>query len=271
MNAANIDEAILRFFRDEVGGILITGADGKILYTDDHTAFIREGGTNWKTACPPPRPGRKKEIWDLLYTRDGKSYMVTTSTFSDAEGLKQIHFLADTSLYTGLFREITDYSRELRTEKDHDSLTGLFGKGKFMEMKRNLFAKQETVAVFNFDVNDLKRTNDVRGHEAGDRLIRKAAESLRRIEARNIIPFRVGGDEFVVVAIHVTREEAENIRRRWEEALADLNRQPDGIPCVIACGFAFGEKGFDLEEVLSLADQRMYEDKSSKKLSTLHS
>lgn len=265
MNASEINEAILRFFRDQVGGILITDSAGNILYSDEHTAFIREDCANWKTACPPPAPGQKKEIWDLLCTHDGHSYMVITSSFSDGEDLKQIHFLADTSLYTGLFRDITDYSKFLRTEKEHDVHTGLFGKGKYMEMKRNVFTKQQTIAVFNFDINNLKRTNDLLGHEAGDRLIRKAAESLKRIEARNIIPFRVGGDEFMVVAMHVTREEAEDIRRRWEEALAELNQRQDGIPCSVACGFAYGENGFDLEEVLALADRRMYEDKKAKK------
>ena len=93
----------------------------------------------------------------------------------------------------------------------------------------------------------------------------KAAESLKRIEARNIIPFRVGGDEFIVIAIHVSREEAERIGQRWRDGLAELNRAADNLPCVIACGFAFGEKEDDLEDVLKLADKRMYEKKQQMK------
>ena len=107
--------------------------------------------------------------------------------------------------------------------------------------------------------------NDRFGHEAGDRMIRKAAESLKRIEARNIMPFRVGGDEFIVIAIHVNREEAEKIRQKWSEGLAELNRVQDGVPCTIACGFVFAEKDYDLEEILALADRRMYEDKKAGK------
>ena len=106
---------------------------------------------------------------------------------------------------------------------------------------------------------------DKYGHEAGDRLIRKAAESLKRIEARNIIPFRVGGDEFIVIAIHVSREDAEKIGQRWTEGLAEINRAEESFPCRIACGFAYGEKGFDLEEILALADRLMYEDKKADK------
>ena len=260
------EDIILRFFREDIGGILITGEDGSVLYEDEKAASIRTGKTNWKAACPPTAPGQKAEIWDLLHSDSGKTYMVMTSTFTDSDGIKQIHHLADISIYMGLYRDITDYSRTLKTEKDRDGLTGLYNKGKFMEMKRTLFRNRDAIAVFMMDVNNLKQMNDNFGHEAGDSLIRKAAESLKKIEARNVMPFRTGGDEFAVVAIHVTREEAAEIRRNWEEGLAELNRAGDGIPCEIACGFAFGEKEYDLDEVFALADERMYEDKKAKKL-----
>ena len=80
-----------------------------------------------------------------------------------------------------------------------------------------------------------------------------------------MIPFRTGGDEFVLAAIHVDKAGAEKIRQAWEKALAELNEAEDGVPCTVACGFAFGEKGYDLEEILARADQAMYEDKKRKK------
>ena len=265
MTPETTDRAILRFFREDLGGILITGEDGEVLYGDGKSGFVRAGRTNWNAACPPPRPGQKAETWDLLDSDSGKTYMVMTSSFEDGGGLKQIHCLTDTSLYMELCRDMGSLSSTLRKAKDHDGLTGLFNKGKFLEMKRSVFSRQERIAVFNLDVNDLKVLNDTAGHEAGDRLLRKAAESLRKIEARNVIPFRVGGDEFVVIAIHMTRREAEGILQAWRKGLEELNRENDGIPCVIACGFVYGEGDFDLEELLAEADRRMYEDKKKKK------
>ena len=144
-------------------------------------------------------------------------------------------------------------------------MTGLYNKGKFMSLKTSLFKAQDALAVFNMDVNNLKYMNDNFGHEAGDALINKAAESLRRIEARNVLTFRVGGDEFIAVALHLSREEALQLKETWEKGLAELNRADDGVNCVVACGFAYGEKGYDLEELLAEADQRMYEDKRAKK------
>ena len=265
MRTAETDNAILRFFRDDVGGIMITGENGEVLFADEKAAFVQREKTNWKAACPPARPDQRGETWDLLNSDSGRTYMVTTSTFTENGKQKQIHHLADTSLYMGMYRDISDYSRKLRTEKEYDRMTGLYNKGKFMEMNKHLFRTQETIAVFNMDVNNLKQVNDSLGHEAGDRLIRKAAESLKRIAARNVLPFRVGGDEFVVVAIHVSREEAEKIREKWEEGLAELNRQDDGIRCTVACGFAYGEPGFDPDEVFARADRLMYEDKKNRK------
>ena len=221
--AMDLNEMILRFFRNDIGRILILDENGEVLYEDAKASAVRKGKTNWEAACPPPAYGQRAEMWDLLD------------------------------------------SKELKTEKDHDGLTGLYNKGKFLEMKQTLFRNQRTIAVFNMDVNNLKEMNDVHGHEAGDRLLLKAAESLKKIEARNIIPFRVGGDEFIVVAIHVNHEEAAQIRKQWEEGLAELNRQEDGIHCDIACGFAFGGEDYDLDEIFATADEKMYEDKIAHK------
>ncbi len=265
MNTSGMDNAILRFFRDDIGGILITDDKGNILYYDEKTAFVSDGKTNWKAVCPAPAEGQKAEIWDLMNSDTGRSFMVTTSTFEDG-GIKQIHHLVDTSVYTGLYRDMSSYSKSLRNERDQDRLTGLYNKGKFMELKRSLFRQQETIAVFNMDVNNLKQMNDNFGHEAGDRLIRKAAESLKRIENRNVMAFRTGGDEFVVTALHVSLEEAEKIRAEWERGLEELNREDDGVQCIIACGFAYGAPGYNLEDVFTLADERMYEDKKAKKM-----
>ena len=260
-----LGDIILRFFLEDVGGILITDAEGKTVYEDDMVRFVRQENTNWSAACPPPREGQRGERWDLLHKDSGRTYMVVTSTLSEEGRTLQPHHLMDSSEYMELFRDMGDYSKSLRHEKEHDGLTGLYNKGKFMSLKASLFKAQDSLAVFNMDVNNLKYMNDNFGHEAGDALISKAAESLKKIEARNVMTFRVGGDEFMVMALHLSREEALQLKTAWEKGLAELNRADDGVSCVIACGFAYGEKGYDLEALLAEADQRMYEDKKAKK------
>ena len=262
-----LKEILMRFFLEDVGGILITDGEGNTLFEDARARLCRQGSTNWAAACPRPREGQRGERWDLLNKDGARTYLVITSTLSAGGQLRQLHHLVESSEYTELFRDISDYSRTLRHEKEHDGLTGLFNQGKFMALKESLFRKQETLAVFNLDVNDLKYVNDNFGHEAGDALIKKAAESLKRIERRNVLVFRIGGDEFLAAALYVSREDALALKERWEAGLRELNAAEDGIPCTIACGFAYGEKGFDLEALLAEADRNMYEDKKKKKSS----
>ena len=258
-------EIILRFFLEDVGGVLITDEAGNALYEDERVRLIRRENTNWAAACPPPREGQRGERWDLLHKDSGRTYMVVSSTLREEGRTLQLHHLVDSSEYIELFRDMGDYSKSLRQEKEHDGLTGLYNKGKFLSLKASLFRGQDSLAVFNMDVNNLKYMNDTFGHKAGDALINKAAESLRRIEARNVMTFRVGGDEFMVIALHLSLEEALRLKAAWEDGLAELNRADDGVNCVIACGCAYGEKGYDLEQLLAEADRRMYEDKKAKK------
>ena len=61
------------------------------------------------------------------------------------------------------------------------------------------------------------------------------------------------------------RQQAEALVRKWEEGLEALNQVDDGVRCVMACGMAWGERGYDLDALFALADQRMYENKQALK------
>ena len=142
------------------------------------------------------------------------------------------------SLYieNGVMREKLVYASE------HDGLTGLYNKAKYLEMAEKEFQSLDSIAIFNFDVNNLKKMNDQFGHEAGDKLIIKAANSFRKVTSNRVHAFRMGGDEFLLVAENISKTETDKIRQRWEEELARLNMADDGIDCVVAVGVAYGEK-----------------------------
>ncbi|MCR4584486.1 MAG: GGDEF domain-containing protein [Lachnospiraceae bacterium] len=160
-----------------------------------------------------------------------------------------------------LFIENCIMREQIIYESEHDQLTGLYNKGKYLAMMDDFFPNCRQLAVYNMDVNYLKRTNDTYGHEAGDALIVKAAKSLLMVEREKVRGFRMGGDEFMLLAWDLTEEEAEQIRIDWREALAELNTAQGEIECVIACGLAYGEGEIDIKELLRVADERMYENK----------
>ena len=107
--------------------------------------------------------------------------------------------------------------------------------------------------------------NDNFGHEAGDKLLVKAADSIRKVTNNNVHGYRMGGDEFLMVACDVTKEDADKLLLRWESELARLNTIEDDINCVMAVGMTYGEGDYDLFKLLADADELMYADKKAKK------
>lgn len=164
-----------------------------------------------------------------------------------------------------LFVENGIIKDKLLYDSEHDGLTGLYNKAKFLDLKEKEFASFDSIGIFNLDVNNLKKMNDQYGHEAGDKLIIKAANSIRKVTNNKVHGFRMGGDEFLLIASDVTQEELDLIKERWEKELARLNTLEDGIECVIAAGVVYGEKGYDFDVLMKEADARMYEDKKAKK------
>ena len=149
-------------------------------------------------------------------------------------------------------------------ESEHDKMTGLYNKGKYMQLIRDFFPSQSSIAVFNMDVNNLKMMNDNFGHEAGDHLLIKAADSIRMALDDNTYGFRIGGDEYMMIACGISLNQANKLKEKWEDCLLRLNERDDGINCIIACGMSYGA-GDELEVLLKTADSLMYEDKRAKK------
>ena len=165
-------------------------------------------------------------------------------------------------LENALLREKIVYASE------HDHLTGLYNKAKYSQLMSSTFRTCEHITVFNLDVNYLKRINDTLGHEAGNQLLRMAANSLKAVSNdENVFAFRMGGDEFMMMACEVDEAQAKEIEAKWREALAKINEEQNDIECVIACGIKTGTAPYDIDAILEEADKLMYADKRAIKIS----
>lgn len=153
----------------------------------------------------------------------GYRYAVTVHNGpgTDRDALREPAFKSVIRLYieNGVMREKLVY------ESEHDGLTGLLNKGKYLSMAEKNFVGLDSIAIFNFDVNNLKKMNDLFGHEAGDKLIIKSADSIRKMINNKVHGFRMGGDEFLMVAENVTRKETDTIKNVGRKSLPDLIRQ----------------------------------------------
>ena len=166
-------------------------------------------------------------------------------------------------------RQEEDYARRLQqaqTKASVDALTGVKNKHAYLEAEAKLnreIAEGGDVrfAVTILDVNDLKRVNDVEGHQAGDQYLRDACRIVCTTFKHSPV-FRVGGDEFAVISRGDDYANIDALVRAVEDRNAAALRD-GGI--VIACGMARYADDGSVAPVFERADQSMYENKGALK------
>ncbi len=144
----------------------------------------------------------------------------------------------------------------------HDVLTQLRNRSYFEEdlarLERN---GPYPVSVVMIDLNGLKDVNDTLGHAAGDALLRRAGEVLRKAVGEDVTAARLGGDEFGILLAGVDARGAAKLTERIE-LLVDLNNQfYHGARLSLAAGTATCEQGERIETAMRMADARMYDAK----------
>ncbi len=146
-----------------------------------------------------------------------------------------------------------------------DPMTGMKNRYAYNETVEMLIAHGRTeheLIVFSIDVNGLKNTNDTYGHSAGDELIKTAAEAIGEVMSPYGGGFRTGGDEFAAF-VYGRKELAAFLKEELNRALAARSEKL-GRSITVSCGYATREEfpGADINELIKLADLRMYRAKS---------
>ncbi len=165
--------------------------------------------------------------------------------------------------FVNLLFRLRSKNKKLWHTSNTDELTGCNNRRAY---ERRMKGYQSIAPTGDFiyaavDINGLKNTNDTLGHDAGDELIRGAAESLRHGFGACGDIYRTGGDEFVIM-LTATDEELKRIDadlktyiNEWKgELVSSLS---------ISVGYA-GNREFPdmtINELAKTADQRMYEEK----------
>lgn len=151
------------------------------------------------------------------------------------------------------------YAQKMEDMAEIDGMTGLYNRSKYLDVTAGAYKKEEQIAVIFWDINFLKKINDTIGHEAGDKLIISVAESIRNVTSNDDCGYRIGGDEFILIMRGGNEKSVLRKIQEWEKILDNLKKTVE-FPISVSCGYAFG-KGEDLENVINMADQMMYENK----------
>jgi diguanylate cyclase (GGDEF)-like protein len=154
-----------------------------------------------------------------------------------------------------------------------DELTGLYNRRGFLTLASQHLKMadrlRKRVSHIFVDLDGLKRINDTMGHRHGDQALMEAAEMLKETFRESDIIARIGGDEFVVLAMDNAAGQLEDTwQQRVQENIATRNRRPNRTYALsVSMGVAYYDPDFPtaLDDLLARADTLMYEEKRAKR------
>jgi two-component system, cell cycle response regulator len=259
-----------------VGFAVFALADSAYLY-ETAAGTYSEGGVldvGWPLALVLIACSAWQPIRRLEGVRDEGWQALTLPTFFAAVGLSLLvydHFVRINTLAMVLasatiaavivravltFRERVQLLAASREEALTDALTGLGNRRRFMlELDAALNHERLTFALVVFDLDGFKAYNDSFGHSAGDALLARVAGRLDAAVEGEGRAYRLGGDEFCVMA-GVKNSDPDDLANR---AAAALTEEGEGF--AVSCSYGavlMPSEASRLSEALSMADQRMY-------------
>ena len=172
----------------------------------------------------------------------------------------------------GVVRDITEHyqvQNKMSNMLYYDALTGISNRLHLEVLMEKLlldnYRKKSHFAVLFLDLDHFKHINDTLGHDVGDTLLQRIAESIKGSLKKNDIFARIGGDEFVIVL-----KDIEDIDLTVKlHDLMDLIHQPWMVKryelnVSVSIGVAiYPEDGKSIVDLMKNADIAMYKSKSS--------
>lgn len=181
--------------------------------------------------------------------------------------LIMLWFVFDNQRRRKLMKELDDARKIMESASQHDFLTGIPNRNKFMSDLSDLILAKRPVTVMMMDIDDFKKINDTKGHTAGDEALQQVANRLKEMASQILTPYRFAGDEFIVIL--------QSNQNKIVEKAAYQMRQIFSKPFILCgdkakiCGSigiaSYPKDTEDLEQLIVCADDAMYQVKKSGK------
>ncbi len=162
------------------------------------------------------------------------------------------------------FRDKLRLLEHTRHEARTDALTGVGNRRKLMTDLQRTVDAGHTAVLMLLDLDGFKSYNDTFGHPAGDALLARIAEKLTAQVEREGEVYRIGGDEFCVLATVAPGERGGFAAA----AAASLEEHGEGFRITAAYGtLGLPEEAATVSEALRIVDARMYDEKDGRRAS----
>jgi len=183
-----------------------------------------------------------------------------------ASGLRTWYVEADElreALATRLARHRHEVGR-LNVESMTDPMTGLMNRRAMRQRLDELVTARTAFAVIALDVDHFKHINDTHGHPVGDKVLIALAETLGRSVRQQDRPFRVGGEEFVVIVPAASDDAALATAERIRAGVSQTAMPPGVGQVTVSVGVALWPQDAALPQaVVKGADLALYASKQN--------
>lgn len=174
-----------------------------------------------------------------------------------------------------IYEDVTEqrrWAQRLTQLAERDPLTNLYNRRRFGEELQRMIAdaarRSVQLGLLVIDLDEFKPINDDFGHLAGDQVLVQLAAEVGATVRRNEMFFRLGGDEFAILAPDTDEAEMEGLARRVGARIGELHFEFSGAARQVSASLGIALYPRDAggsEELLSGADQAMYEAKAAGK------
>lgn len=155
-----------------------------------------------------------------------------------------------------------------------DPLCGIYNRNGFIREADLLYRRceqtGEALLISFIDMDGLKIINDSYGHKEGDFALQRLAAVIKDCCTSGQICARFGGDEFIILGAGFSEDDSEALERAFAKQLSDINHilhKPYELSASVGTYIANVEPGVTLFNMITTADQMMYEKKKRKKTS----
>lgn len=171
--------------------------------------------------------------------------------------------------------QLIEYAKSLENLALIDSLTGAYNRTQFnikiSEEIREIKKSKSCLVLTAIDLDHFKIVNDRLGHSAGDELLQKFVQICNRILRKDLdLVFRIGGDEFVIISLHINKEKVLEIVKEIDESFkkyTDISELSYGIIEIVSDQI---DNDFSIDSYLKVADENMYLFKRNKRKSVFY-
>ena len=168
-----------------------------------------------------------------------------------------------------MYLSLSRYQRRLEEMAATDKLSGLLNRQAFTILMDRLMVEHSRqprpLSILLLDVDHFKSVNDLYGHAAGDRVLRRVAELLRQDLRQSDIAVRWGGEEFLVVLDNCDLAEAQRIAEKIRERIAQERLDIDGTHFAVTISVGVSQFSGDEfpDQTISRADAGLYQAKNN--------